>query len=73
MFRTDEIKRQLKDSGAKAVITVAEIARTTLEAATGALPPGSPFIVIEDGSGPIPEGTIPFKVRTIIIMFQKNG
>ena len=60
-YTADEIKRQLKDSGAKAVITVAEIARTTLEAATGALPPGSPFIVIEDGTGPIPEGTIPFK------------
>lgn len=60
-YTVDEIRRQLKDSGSKAVITVAEIARSTLEAAKDALPPASPVIVIDDGTGPIPEGTIPFK------------
>ncbi|XP_012142718.1 uncharacterized protein LOC100877401 isoform X2 [Megachile rotundata] len=60
-YTIDEIRRQLKDSGSKAVITVAEIARSTFEAAKGAVPPGSPIIVIDDGTGPIPEGTIPFK------------
>ncbi|CAK9827347.1 4-coumarate--CoA ligase 2 [Anthophora retusa] len=60
-YTRDEIKRQLESSGVKAVITVAEIARTALEASRGTLAPGAPFVVIEDGTGPIPEGTVPFK------------
>lgn len=60
-YTLDEIKRQLKDSGAKAIITVAEIARTALLASRGTLAPEAPFVVIEDGTGPIPEGTVPFK------------
>ncbi|CAL7950498.1 unnamed protein product [Xylocopa violacea] len=56
-----EVKKQLESSGAKAVITVAEIARTILEAARDTLPPGALFVVIEDGTGSIPEGTVPFK------------
>lgn len=60
-YTPDEVKRQLQGSGAKAIITVAEIARSTLEASRGALSPEAPFVVIEDGTGPIPEGTIPFK------------
>ncbi|KOC66391.1 putative 4-coumarate--CoA ligase 3 [Habropoda laboriosa] len=60
-YTRDEIARQLESSGAKAIITVAEIARTTLEASRGTLAPGAPFVVIEDGTGPIPEDSVPFK------------
>ncbi|XP_017890362.1 4-coumarate--CoA ligase 1 [Ceratina calcarata] len=60
-YTPDEVKRQIQNSGAKAIITVAEIARSILEATRGTLPPGVPFVVIEDGTGPIPEATIPFK------------
>lgn len=60
-YTVGEIAYQLKSSGAKAVITVAEIAGAALAAAKECLPQGAPFIVIEDKSGPIPEGTIPFQ------------
>lgn len=62
--RTDEIRRQLQAVDVKAVITVVEIARIVLEATRDTSASGAPFVVIDDGSGPIPEGTVPFKVRT---------
>ncbi|XP_015428610.1 PREDICTED: 4-coumarate--CoA ligase 2-like isoform X2 [Dufourea novaeangliae] len=55
-----EISRQLKSSGAAAIIAVTEIAGNALEAAKGNLPPGASVIVIDDGTGSSPEGTIPF-------------
>lgn len=60
-YTVHEIGRQLKSSGANAVITSAEVADTVLEAVRSCLPPTTPFIVIEDGVKPIPNGTIPFK------------
>ncbi|XP_076765334.1 uncharacterized protein LOC143432552 [Xylocopa sonorina] len=56
-----EIKRQLTSSGVKGIVTVAEIARPILGLAKETLPPGAPFVVIEDGSGTVPEGAVPFK------------
>ncbi|XP_053982458.1 uncharacterized protein LOC128878350 [Hylaeus volcanicus] len=56
-----EIRSQLKSSGAKVAITVAEIAQNVVQASAGLFGPGSPIMVIEDGTGPIPEGTVPFK------------
>jgi hypothetical protein len=47
---------------AKAVITTAEIVSTTLTATRSCLPPETPIIVIDDKTGPIPEGLIPFDV-----------
>lgn len=44
------------------MITVAEIADVALEAAKDSLAPGAHIVVIEDGTGPIPQGTVPFKV-----------
>lgn len=64
VFQTDEIKKQLQSSGAKAIITVAEIAQTALAAAKGTLAPGAPFVVIDDGTASIPPGFVPLKVRT---------
>lgn len=60
-YTAEEISRQLKDSRAKAMITVAEIADVALEAAKDSLAPGAHIVVIEDGTGPIPQGTLPFK------------
>lgn len=60
-YTSNEIKRQLQAVDAKAVITVVEIARIVLEATRDTLASGAPFVVIEDGSGPIPEGSVPFK------------
>lgn len=65
-YQTDEIQRQLKIANAKAVITVAEIAPIVLQASRDILASGGHLVVIEDGSGPIPDGTVPFKVRTKI-------
>ncbi|XP_043523649.1 4-coumarate--CoA ligase 1-like [Frieseomelitta varia] len=60
-YTSNEIKRQLQSADAKAVITVVEIAQIVLEATRDTPASGAPFVVIEDGSGPIPEGTVPFK------------
>ncbi|XP_033346249.1 4-coumarate--CoA ligase 1-like [Bombus vosnesenskii] len=60
-YTSDEIKRQLKIANAKAVITVAEIAPIVLQASRDILASGGHLVVIEDGSGPIPDGTVPFK------------
>ncbi|XP_043288608.1 4-coumarate--CoA ligase 1 [Venturia canescens] len=60
-YTVEEMKKQLTDSRAKAVITSAEIARGVLIAAESALPSDAHKIVIEDGTCEIPEGTIPFK------------
>jgi len=56
------MSRQLLKAKAKAVITAAEIASTTLTVTRSCLPPETPFIVIDDKTGPIPEGVIPFDV-----------
>lgn len=55
-----EIGRQMKSSGAKAIITVTEIAKNVEAAAKGNVPPNAPFIVIDDCTGPLPNGIIPF-------------
>lgn len=51
------------DSGAKAIITSAEIAPAVVAAAKTCLPPNAPLIVVEDGIREVPDGTIPFKVK----------
>ncbi|XP_067207404.1 uncharacterized protein [Linepithema humile] len=56
----DEMSRQLLMTKAKAVITAAEIVSTVLNATRSCLPPETPVIVIDDKTGPIPEGSIPF-------------
>lgn len=56
------MSKQLLKANAKAVITVAEIVSTVLTATRSCLPPETPFIVIDDKTGPIPDGSIPFDV-----------
>lgn len=56
------MSRQLLKAKAKAVITATEIASIALTATRACLPPETPFIVIDDKTGPIPEGLIPFDV-----------
>lgn len=46
----------------KAVITSTAIASTVLTATRACLPRETPFIVIDDKTGSIPEGSIPFDV-----------
>lgn len=58
----DEISRQLRSSGAKAIITSSEIATNVMIAAKATLPPNSPFIIVEDTDRALPAGSIPFKV-----------
>ncbi|XP_043256498.1 4-coumarate--CoA ligase 1 [Colletes gigas] len=60
-YTPDEIKKQLQSSGAKAIVTVAEISKHVLTVSKATLPAGAPVVVIEDGTGPVPEGTVPFK------------
>lgn len=59
-YTPEEIAGQLKNSGTKAIITVTEIAKNVAAAAKSSLAPGVPFMVIDDGTGPLPEGVIPF-------------
>lgn len=59
-YTPDEISRQLKSSGTKAIITVTEIAKNVTMAAETSVAPSTPIMVIDDGSGPLPEGIIPF-------------
>ncbi|XP_046468713.1 uncharacterized protein [Neodiprion pinetum] len=60
-YTVDEIRRQLINSGAKGVITNAEIAPVVLNATRETLPSKSPFIVIDDATLPVPSESIPFK------------
>ncbi|XP_020279535.1 4-coumarate--CoA ligase 1-like [Pseudomyrmex gracilis] len=60
VFTAEEISRQMLKANVKAVITSTVIAPTALAATKACLPPGTPFIVIDDKTGPIPEGSIPF-------------
>ncbi|XP_011629724.1 4-coumarate--CoA ligase 1-like isoform X1 [Pogonomyrmex barbatus] len=60
MYTAEEMSRQLLKVNAKAVITSTIIAPTALAATKACLPPNTPFIVIDDKTGPIPEGAIPF-------------
>lgn len=66
------MSRQLLASNAKAIITSAEIASTVLAATKACLSPKTPFIVIDDKTHPLPEGSIPFDVsiKTIVIVFN---
>lgn len=61
-FQTEEMKKQIKDCEAAAIITVAEIAHIVLEARKNTSASRGPFVVIEDGTRSIPEGSVPFKV-----------
>lgn len=61
-FQTEEMKKQIKDCEANAIITVAEIAHIVLEARKNTSASSGPFVVIEDGTRSIPEGSVPFKV-----------
>lgn len=59
-YTPEEIARQLKSSGAKMIITVTEIAKNVAAAAKANNASNVPFVVIDDGTGPLPEGIIPF-------------
>lgn len=59
-YTPEEISRQLKSSGTKAIVTVTEIAKNVAAAAKTSVAPGTTFMVIDDGTGPLPEGVIPF-------------
>lgn len=61
-FRTEEMKKQIKDCGATAIITAAEIAHVVFEARKNTSASRGPFVVIEDGTRSIPESSVPFKV-----------
>lgn len=56
----DELTKQLSRANAKAIITSSSIASTTLTATKTCLSPETPFIVIDDKTGFIPDGSIPF-------------
>ncbi|KAL6429828.1 hypothetical protein ACFW04_007596 [Cataglyphis niger] len=59
-YTVDEMSKQLLRVKAQAVITSSSIASTTLAATRACLPPKAPFIVIDDKTGSIPDGSIPF-------------
>ncbi|XP_072757261.1 probable 4-coumarate--CoA ligase 1 isoform X2 [Anoplolepis gracilipes] len=59
-YTVDEISKQMLRANAKAVITSTSIASTVLAATRACLPPETPFIVIDEKTGSIPEGSIPF-------------
>ncbi|GAB1860530.1 Probable 4-coumarate--CoA ligase 1 [Camponotus japonicus] len=59
-YTVDEMSKQLLRANAKAIITSASIASTTLAATRACLSPETPFIVIDDKTSSIPEGSIPF-------------
>lgn len=59
-YTVDEMSKQLLTSKAKAIITTAEIASAVAKSAKSSLPPNAPFIVVDDGTQPIPSDAIPF-------------
>ena len=75
MLILDEIAKQVSTSGAKAVITNAEIAHIVAKATKSILPPNAPFIVIDDGTEAMPSDAINFNVsfrkHINIIFFSK--
>ncbi|KAL0119142.1 hypothetical protein PUN28_009623 [Cardiocondyla obscurior] len=56
----EEMSRQMSKTNVKAVITSTVIASTVLSATKACLPRETPVIVIDDQTGPIPDGLIPF-------------
>ncbi|TGZ55917.1 uncharacterized protein [Temnothorax longispinosus] len=60
LYTAEEMPRQLLKANAKAVITSSAIASTVLVATRACLPRETPVIVIDDKTGSIPEGLIPF-------------
>lgn len=60
MYTADEMQRQLLKAKVKAVITSTAIASTVLTATRACLSRETPFIVIDDKTGSMPEGSIPF-------------
>jgi len=56
------MSKQFLKADAKAIITSTAIAFTVLAAARSCLPHETPFIVIDDKTGSMPEGSIPFDV-----------
>lgn len=61
----DEIARQLQKSNVKAIITSTAIASAVRAAANACLPSLTPFIVINDQCGSMPEKCIPFDVSIV--------
>ncbi|XP_015177887.1 PREDICTED: 4-coumarate--CoA ligase 1-like [Polistes dominula] len=59
-YTIEEIKRQLESSNAKGIITVREIC-PIVQKATTKIQLGSSIIVIDDQTGPMMEGVIPFQ------------
>ncbi|XP_012538740.2 4-coumarate--CoA ligase 1 [Monomorium pharaonis] len=60
LYTAEEIQRQFLKVNAKAIITSTAIASTVLAATRACLPRETPFIVIDDKTGSMPEGSIPF-------------
>lgn len=68
------MQRQLLKAKVKAVITSTAIASTVLDATRACLSRETPFIVIDDKTGSMPEGSIPFDVSVKIdIHANKSG
>lgn len=61
IYTPDEIERQLRLSGAKAIVTSSDLAPNAVAVGKTTLPQNAPIIVVEDGVRPLPEGTISFK------------
>ncbi|XP_011157991.1 probable 4-coumarate--CoA ligase 3 [Solenopsis invicta] len=60
LYTSEEMRRQFLKVSAKAVITSTAIASAVLATTRSCLPRETPFIVIDDKSGSMPEGSIPF-------------
>lgn len=60
-YTIEEIEMQLVQSGARGIVVAREIAPNALKAARWKMAAVAPFIVIDDGTGPMMEDVIPFK------------
>lgn len=70
IFFSEEMMTQLLKVNAKAIITSISVASTALAAKRACLSHETPFIVIDDKIGSMPEGSIPFSV-SIKIDFRR--
>ncbi|XP_025986662.2 probable 4-coumarate--CoA ligase 3 isoform X1 [Solenopsis invicta] len=59
-YTAEEMQKQLLKINAKAMIMSTEIASRVRATTRACLPRETPFIVIDDKTGPMPEGSIPF-------------
>lgn len=74
-FTTEEIRTQLRNSHTSAVITTASKFPVVAASVANNSAIKLPIIVVEDGNGEAPEGTIKFRdlIREDIEEFEKTG